>query len=244
MKTHDSFLCGPAGRALRRGCAIMPRGWSDLPHVLRRTRTKFVRRHPCADHGETKPSRMDGDDPARAHARQHGLQCAMLMRSAQSGQNGYATGGAAAERAEDEDLAGRTELPGFGSANFPSPTTLQTAPRQFAPVPESCRSGSSLRRKPDHPRQRPARPRQRMFAARGSPDPAHGGCPESSVTPFRQTISPQRLPRGARSRTNLLGDISRVGTENQVAARMLCTQYPLSASFTSMSRQLSFASQE
>ena len=52
----------------------------------------------------------------------------------------------APEMAEDGDLAGRAESPGFGSADSPSPKCLQTAPRQCSPVPDSCRSGNSRSR--------------------------------------------------------------------------------------------------
>ena len=137
-------------RTLRRDSAIMPTVWSDLEHVSRCTRTEhFVFGvHVIAGTNTPRRTRMTLlPRVTPAHTKRHNLQCARLIRSVESAEMGYAAGGLAPEMAEDGDLAGRAELPGFGSADSPSPKRLQTVPRQFSPVPDSCRSGNSPRRR-------------------------------------------------------------------------------------------------
>jgi hypothetical protein len=56
-------------------------------------------------------------------------------------------GALAPETAEDGDLAGRAELPGFGSVDSPSPKCRQIAPRQCSLGRGNCRSGNSCRRR-------------------------------------------------------------------------------------------------
>ena len=74
-------------------------------------------------------------------------------------------GAPAPETTGNGDLPGRAELPGCGSAHSPSPQGLRTAPRPLSPVPGSCRSGNSPRRRRSQSVRLPQKDNRSAFTA-------------------------------------------------------------------------------
>ena len=181
------------GRTLRRGSAIMPTVWSDLKHLSRCTRTElFVlsTRHKRAatnmddatsDHSgsarEAAPPEIRMADRERRIGRRVDRAGTMKAWSssptnkiAGSVREARPPGALAPEMAEDEDLAGTTELARFGPVFSPSPKCLRTAPRPVSPGPEICRSGSSSRGR------NPQSVRLEQKVPLGGQSPRSGGC--------------------------------------------------------------------